>query len=60
MERVARQTEHALMFLRPALGDEFQIEIRIRSVNLVADDRMPDMRQMYTKLMQPARVRLQT
>ena len=60
MERVAREAEHALMFLRPPLGDEFQVEIRIGTINLVADDRMPDMREMDAQLVLPARVRLQS
>ena len=40
---MTRQTEHALMFLRPALGDKLEIKISIRPVNLVADHRMPEL-----------------
>src|SRR5258706_9328185 len=53
VERMTRQAEHALMFLRPALGDELQIKVRVGPVNFVAADRMPDMREMHPQLMEP-------
>ena len=59
MQRMPRLPEHALMLLRPAFRNEFQVEIRVRPVNLVADHRMSEMRQVHSDLVQASRMRLQ-
>ena len=47
MQCVARQLEDALMLLRPTFRDELEIKIRIGPVDFIANDRMPDVREMH-------------
>ena len=59
VQRMALQPEHPPVIFRPPFGNEFEIEIRIRPVNLVPNHRMAKMRQVHPQLVQSPRVRLQ-
>ena len=54
MESVPRQKQFALQLLRQALFDEAKVELLVRAINLVADNRMTEMRKMHSDLVRPA------
>lgn len=57
MKRVSWQKQLSLQFRCPTGFDKAEIKILVRPINLVANDRMSEMRKMDANLMGPAGAR---
>src|SRR5437870_3924934 len=53
VKRMPRQEQSLLEFRRPSRFNESQIKLFVRSVNLVAHDRVPNRRKMHANLVRP-------
>src|ERR1044071_3896557 len=54
MKRVPRQKKLALQFIRPARLDKTQVELLLRPIDFVSDQRMTQMREMNANLARPS------
>src|ERR1044071_3467811 len=54
MKRVPRQKKLALQFIRPARLDKTQVELLVRPIDFVSDQRMTQMREMNANLVRPS------
>lgn len=54
MERVTRKEKLSLQFCRPTGFNKLKIKLFVRPINFIADDGVPEMREMHPNLMCPS------